>query len=133
MRPYKQYRVWQDSHALTLDVYELTRGFPREELFGLSSQMRRAASSVPMNIVEGSVKSDSEFRHALLIALGSAAELDYQFLLAHDLGYVGRESAEALTARVASIQRMLITFRNRIRQNDPPPTDSRRPIAGDPQ
>lgn len=133
MRPYKQYRVWQESHALTLDVYELTRSFPREELFGLSSQMRRAASSVPMNIVEGSVKSDSEFWHALLIALGSAAELDYQFLLARDLGYVSRESADALTARVASIQRMLITFRNRIRQNDPPTADSRRPTAGDPE
>ncbi len=130
MRPYKEYRVWQDSHSLTLDVYELTRTFPREELFGLSSQMRRAASSIPMNIVEGSVKSDNEFRHALLIALGSAAELDYQFLLAHDLGYVSRESAEALTARVAAIQRMLITFRNKIRQNDSPTADSRRPTAG---
>ena len=130
MRPYKEFRVWQDSHSLTLDVYEVTRTFPREELFGLSSQMRRAASSIPMNIVEGSVKSDNEFRHALLIALGSAAELDYQFLLAHDLGYVSRESAEALTARVAAIQRMLITFRNKIRQNDLPTADSRRPTAG---
>lgn len=84
MRPFRELRVWEESHQLALRIYGFTQQLPGSEVFGLTSQMRRAATSVPMNIAEGSVKSDTEFRRALQIALGSASELHYQLILARD-------------------------------------------------
>jgi four helix bundle protein len=79
-------------------------------MFALTNQMRRAASSVPMNIAEGSVKTEREFRHALTISLGSAAELEYQLLMARDLSYLQPEEYEALRQRVVDIRKMLTAF-----------------------
>jgi four helix bundle protein len=86
---FMQLLVWQKSHALVLDVYKLTRSFPREEMFGLTSQMRRAATSVPANIAEAFKKrSRSDKVRILNISQGSLEELRYYFILAADLGYL---------------------------------------------
>lgn len=114
MRPFTELQVWKQSHSLTLSVHDVTRGFPREEIYGLTSQMRRAASSVPMNIAEGSARGDQEFAQFLRIALGSAAELEYQLILTRDLSYIDSETYNDLNARLRNIKRMLVTFRTRL-------------------
>jgi four helix bundle protein len=82
MQDFKKLTVWQKAHKLTLDLYKLTKPFPKAEIYGLTSQIRRAASSIPTNIAEGSVQgSDAQYARFLHIALGSAAELDYLLLL----------------------------------------------------
>lgn len=110
MKRYQDYKVWQDSHVLNMRVYECVRGFPKDEIFGLTSQMRRAASSIPMNIAEGSVKSEREFRQALVISLGSAAEVEYQLLMAKDLSYLDQTDYVELEARVVVFRKMLTAF-----------------------
>jgi four helix bundle protein len=110
MKRFQDYKVFQDSHRLNLRVYDATGRFPRHELFGLTSQMRRAASSIPMNIAEGSVKSEREFRQSLRIALGSAADLEYQFLMARDLGYLPESEHLDLSGAVIEIRKVLTAF-----------------------
>ena len=110
MKAFQDYKVFQDSHRLTLDIYARTESFPRKELFALSSQMQRSSSSIPMNIAEGSVKSEREFRQALRVSLGSAAELEYQLLLARDLGYLAVDDYTGLTARTTEVRKMLTAF-----------------------
>ncbi len=126
MRPFRDLRVWQDSHQLTLDVHKLTRTFPREEVYALTSQMWRAAYSVPMNIAEGSARSDRKFHQALRVALGSATELEYQFLLAKDLGYITLPQHQELELAVVSVKRQLVTFMQKINVQG---TNSQQPKA----
>jgi four helix bundle protein len=110
VKAYPDCKVFQDSHELNIEIQLRLRKFPRHEMFALTNQMRRAASSVPMNIAEGSVKTEREFRHALTISLGSAAELEYQLLMARDLSYLPPEEYEALRQRVVDIRKMLTAF-----------------------
>lgn len=111
MKNYRELKVWQRSHALTLAVYTLTKRFPKEESFGLTSQMRRAASSIPANIVEGCDRDgDAELKRFLTITLGSACELDYFVLLATDLGYFAAADSTNLTPEILEIRRMLGAF-----------------------
>ncbi|CAN5327160.1 hypothetical protein BH20ACI1_BH20ACI1_10250 [soil metagenome] len=92
MRDFRQLRVWEDSHHLTLEIYQITKNFPKEELFALTNQMRRAACSIPSNIAEGCGRgSNKEYAQFLQIAMGSAYELVYQFLLSKDLCYINLE------------------------------------------
>jgi four helix bundle protein len=87
VQSFRNLKVWQKAHFMTLDVYRSTKAFPKEELYGLTSQMRRAASSIGANIAEGCCKNgDRDFARFLQIAVGSAGELEYHALLAHDLG-----------------------------------------------
>jgi four helix bundle protein len=89
MKDYKHLEVWMKAHKLALAVYEASRGFPKDEIYALTSQMCRAAVSICANIAEGcGRKSDTELVRFLQIARGSASELDYHFLLAHDLKYL---------------------------------------------
>ena len=98
MMPYERLQAWQEAHRLVLAVYKATESFPKHELYGLRSQMRRAAFSVAANIVEGVAKRGSgELRRFLDISIGSLAELAYTTLLAKDLGFLNEPSAETIT------------------------------------
>jgi four helix bundle protein len=92
MKDFRELKVWEKSHRLALKVYNATTKFPKEELYGLTSQMRRSSVSVPTNIAEGCGRNrDSELNRFFEIAMGSASELEYLFLLARDLGFLGKK------------------------------------------
>lgn len=93
MRDYKKYDIWKLSHQLSLEIYKLTEAYPKEEIFGLTSQIRRASTSVSLNIVEGCGRgSDEDFKRLLRIASGSAFETEYILLLSKDLGYISEKT-----------------------------------------
>lgn len=111
MQDFRDLKVWQRAHEATLAVYRATSTFPREELYGLTSQLRRSAASVAANIAEGRCRgSDAEFARFLQIALGSASETQYHLILAHDLGYVGDTSFEPLFQLSDDVKRMLTSL-----------------------
>jgi len=100
MQNCRSLRVWEKSHKLTLDVYSQNKTFPRDEIYGLTSQTRRASASVGMNIAEGCCrKGSSDMARFLQIAMGSTGELEYQLLLAHDLAYLQDPGYERLAPR----------------------------------
>ena len=108
MQDYRKLKVWEKAHQLTLAVYKATTSFPREELYGLTSPIRRCASSVPSNIVEGcGLDTKAQFTSSLFHALGSANELEYQLLLCRDLGYIDATAYETLAADTLEVKRML--------------------------
>jgi len=105
---WKDLKIWQKAHALVLEVYRLTNGFPKEEVYGLTSQIRRSASSVPANIVEGQSRNTTkEYLVFLYNARGSLEETRYHLLLSKDLGYVEEGMFEALESRCEEISKML--------------------------
>lgn len=111
MKDFRELLIWQRSHALTLGIYRVTKKFPKDELFGLTSQMRRAASSIPANIAEGCGRDgDAELKRFLTIALGSACELDYHILLATELCYINPADAQPLATEALELRRMLGAF-----------------------
>jgi len=100
--------VWQKSHELVLKVYEITKGFPKDEQFGLVSQMRRAAVSVPSNIVEGKARGSSkDYKRFLLMARGSLEEVKYQLLLAKDLSYIDSSEYNHILSSADEVGRLL--------------------------
>lgn len=108
MKNYKNFQVWQKSHQLTLDVYKVVRNFPKEEMFGLTSQMKRTSSSIPMNIAEGCGRnSDRDFARFLIISFGSANELEYQIILSIDLNFISFEQGQILLIQIEEIKKML--------------------------
>lgn len=108
MRDYRKYNVWELGQEVTLETYKLTRSFPKEELYGVISQMRRASSSVPANIAEGyGRESDAEFNRFLGIARGSANKLEYFTVLANDLGYLDEPIFIQLNDKVDKLRRSL--------------------------
>ncbi len=111
MKDYRELTVWQRSHALTLELYRVTKSFPKEESFGLVSQIRRAASSIPANIAEGCGRDgDAELKRFINIALGSACEVDYFVLLATELGYLDTAEGTKLAGQILELRRMLGSF-----------------------
>ena len=111
MNDFKNLKVWAKSHQLTLQVYRSTQTFPREELFGLVSQIRRSAASIPANIAEGvGRKSDAELARFLHISRGSASELEYHLLLAKDLQFLSPKTFEELSRITEEVQRMLTSL-----------------------
>jgi four helix bundle protein len=112
MRNYQKYEVWNEAHQVALLIYnQVTPGIPRIEQFGLTSQMKRAACSVPLNIAEGCGRnSEKDFVHFLDMSLGSAHELEYCLLLIKDLGYLETYKFELLSRKMNSIKAMLITL-----------------------
>ncbi len=111
MRDFRQIVVWEKAHLLTLMVYKATSAFPVAEKFALSSQIRRAAASIPANIAEGcGHDSSAELLRYLRISMASGSELDYHLLLARDLGFISPDAYTPLSDAVAEIKRMLRAF-----------------------
>jgi four helix bundle protein len=118
MEDFKDLKVWAKAHQLTLGVYRLTRTFPKDEMYGLTSQLRRAASSIGANIAEGcGRRSDAEMKRFCQIARGSANEVEYHLLLARDLQYLASAEFEDLEEKAHEVQRMLASFVQRLQSH----------------
>jgi four helix bundle protein len=115
MEDFKDLKVWAKAHELTLTVYRQTRTFPKEEMYGLTSQLRRSAVSIGANIAEGcGRRSDAEMKRFCQIARGSASEVEYHLLLARDLQYLPSAESEDLEEKVHEVQRMLASLVQRL-------------------
>ena len=118
MQDFRNLAVWSKAHRLTLDVYRLTESFPRTEVFGLTSQLRRAAASIAANLAEGCGRTQLEFARFVQIAFGSASEVEYHMLLARDLGFLGQADYEQEIALVHETKRMLNALLKKIQSAD---------------
>lgn len=108
MKDFKELKVWCKAHELTVFIYSLTRAFPKDEIYGLTSQVRRSAASIGANIAEGcGRRSDGELTRFLQIARGSASETEYHLLLARDLGFLSAADFKTAEQKVLEVQRML--------------------------
>ena len=111
MKDFRDLKVWQKAHQLALALYRGTADFPRDELYGLTSQLRRGGCSIASNIAEGCGRgSDADFARCLQIAAGAASEVEYQLLLAHDLSIMGQTLYRALDAQTTEVKRMLASL-----------------------
>ncbi|MBL7862478.1 MAG: four helix bundle protein [Cyclobacteriaceae bacterium] len=116
MQNYKELIVWQKAHQHVLLVYKYTKVFPKEEQFGLTNQLRRAAASIPSNIAEGAGKSTKkDFANYLPSAFGSSQEVEYLLLLSHELEYLTREDFEKINSLTNEIKAMLISLIKKVR------------------
>lgn len=117
MQDFKKLDVWRRSHELTLMVYRVTAAFPKNERFGLTSQIRRCAVSIPANIAEGcGRRTSADMSRFLQISMGSACELEYYAILARDLEITARDDSARLIEEVVAIKRMLSALIRRVRQ-----------------
>ena len=117
MRDFRKLDVWHKAHELALATYAATRGFPKDELYGLTSQARRAAVSIPTNIAEGCGRnSERDFARFLHIALGSASELQYHWLLAHDLHFLDDCTYERLSSILREVKQMLTALVRKVEE-----------------
>src|SRR5689334_24049001 len=108
MRNYRELEVWEKSHKLTVDLYKLSRTFPKEELYGLTSQLRRAAVSIGANLAEGcGRRTNAEMARFVRIAMGSASELDHHLLLCKDLGYLEIDHYRRMGNDLTEVRKML--------------------------
>ncbi len=111
MKDFKKLNVWAKAHAFTLSIYKVTNNFPKEEVYGLTSQIRRASASVPTNIAEGcGRKGDAELSRFLQIAFGSSCEVEYQLLLSKELKYLSDDDYQNLITQLIEIKQMLSSF-----------------------
>ena len=118
MKDFHSLKVWEKAHGLTLAIYKSTEQFPKQELYSLTNQVQRAAVSVPANIAEGCGKdSDAELKRYFSIAMGSASELEYLLLLAHDLGYLGTETYQIIQNDLVEMRKMLNAFIQKLKAN----------------
>ena len=116
MRDFRDLKVWQKGHNLALAVYKATTSFPREEIYGLTSQVRRSCVSICANIAEGCGRNgEAELARFFQIGMGSASELEYHLLLAHDLGLLKTSDYEQVTSEVIEVKRMLTSFIQKLR------------------
>ena len=121
MIDFRTLRVWEAFHEITVDIYKITQQFPSEELYGLTSQMRRSAASVPTNIAEGCGRNtDPDLAKFLTIAMGSASELEYQLILAKDLKLVQPDEYQDIMENLIASKKMLNTFLKKVRGRIPP-------------
>lgn len=118
MRDFKKLIVWERSHKFAGIIYRLTKQFPKEELYGITSQIRRAAISIPTNIAEGSGKNtEKEFARYLSIASGSASEVEYLLILSNELEFIDHKNFELLNTEINEIKKMLNSFQIKINAN----------------
>ena len=119
MKDFRKLQVWHKAHALVLAIYRETAAFPRDERFGLTSQIRRAAVSIPGNIAEGCGRNtDHDFARFLDYALGSASEVEYHLLLALDLDFLDPDTHLALDGQTTEVKRMLSSLISTLRRAD---------------
>jgi four helix bundle protein len=119
MQDFRKLKVWQKTHRMTLSVYAATAAFPVAEIYGLRSQIRRAACSIGLNMAEGCGRTGRpELKRFLRIAMGSASELEYQLLLARDLGMIPEISYESLSSDISEIKRMTTGLIRKLRTDD---------------
>jgi len=118
MRKIRNYELFKVAHSLVLDIYKITKDFPDYERFGIISQMRRAAYSIPANIIEGNTKGEKEFIHFLKISLGSCEELRYFLLLSKDLQYLKENDFEKLEERALYVIKMIRSLIAKITKED---------------
>ena len=119
MRPHERLEVWTRAIEFVIIVYKNTSAFPSEEKFGLTSQVRRAAVSIPANIAEGAARQTSkEFLYFLSIAQGSASELETELLIAHRLGYLEQQSYELMHAELNAIARMIVGLAQHLKRKE---------------
>ena len=117
IRSYKDLKIWQKGIDLVVEIYETIKRFPREELYGLSDQIKRCAVSIPSNIAEGqSRQHTAEFRQFLYIALGSLAELDTQLIIAYRLGYIDSNVSGSYTAKIIELRKMISTLTSKLKK-----------------
>lgn len=115
MKDFRDLMVWEKSHKLTLEIYSLTAKFPRFELYGLTSQIRRCSASIGANIAEGCGKrGNNEFQRYLQIASGSASELDYHLLLARDLSFLQDADYRYLARKLTEVRKMLTSLLQKV-------------------
>jgi four helix bundle protein len=118
MKDFHKFKVWERSHRLTLSIYLHTKDFPKDELYSLTNQMRRASSSIPTNIAEGCGRdSQAEFTRFLLIAMGSSSELEYQLILSHDLQYMDDKVFLELSSGLNEVRRMLNSLIQKVKRD----------------
>ena len=111
MRNYRELQVWSKAHSLTLELYRISRSFPRDEIYGITSQMRRAAVSVGANLAEGcGRRTGTELARFVRVAMGSARELDYHLLLCRDLGFMKNDDFERTATGLTEVRKMLTSF-----------------------
>jgi four helix bundle protein len=111
MRNYRDLQTWNKAHKLTLELYKISRHFPKEELYGVTSQLRRAASSIGANLAEGCGRqTNSEFARFVRISMSSASELDYHLLLSHDLGFVDNDVYQRASRSLTEVRKMLASL-----------------------
>lgn len=120
MIDFKTLRVWEVFHETVLDIYRITRKFPAEGLYGLTSQMRKSAASAPTNIAEGCGRNtDPDLARFLTIAMGSASELEYQLLLSKDLKYIHQHEYQTILTKLIAAKKMLNSFLKKVRARIP--------------
>jgi four helix bundle protein len=120
MQDYKKLEVWNKAHGLVKVVYAETISFPKEELFGIVSQLRRAVVSIPTNIAEGAGKgSNADFGRYLQIAFGSANETEYLIFLSFELGYIGKEKYETLNIKIIEVKKMISGLLKTVKPQSP--------------
>lgn len=116
MKDFRNIKVWEKAHRLVVAVYDATARFPKEEIYGLTSQIRRAAGSIPANIAEGCGRDgDAELARFCQIAMGSASELEYHLLLARDLKYLNDSAHKEIDKALIEVKRMLASFIQKLR------------------
>ena len=118
MRDFRKYRIWQDAVSITNDVYNITEGFPRKEIYGLSNQLQRAAVSIASNIAEGASRESAvEFAHFLEIAIGSAFEVETQLLIAYQRNYLSQDSFQKIIFFLQEEEKSINTFIQTLKPN----------------
>ena len=116
MRDYKKHEIWSRSHKFALDIYHISKTYPKEEIYGITSQLRRASLSIPTNIVEGTGRnSQKEFAHFINISSGSAAETEYLIKFSYDLKYITEDDFKKLNEEIVIIRKMINSFRQKLK------------------
>jgi len=116
IKSFKQLKIWQKWIEIVKEVYTLSNKFPKDELYGLTSQMRRSAVSIPSNVAEGFKRYHSkEYRQFLYVALGSAAELETQLIIAQELGFISEDKLSIISEKIEHLSRMISSLLNKLK------------------